>query len=130
MSRSWPALLSVVLSLGAVVGYFSLLRVPAIRNHPALYVLACALAMAIAAVASWRAPRWPNLTALAISAVLLVLGGYFNFVFARVPAAGTTLRVGEAAPDFTLSDATGAPVTLASFRDRTPVVLVFYRGYW
>ncbi len=130
MIRYWPAFLSVFLSLGAVAGYASLLRVPAIRNHPELYLGAFALATTIAAVASWRAARWPNLVALAISAVLLVLGGYFNFVLARVPAAAMALRVGEAAPDFTLPDATGAPITLASFRDRTPVVLVFYRGYW
>jgi peroxiredoxin len=40
------------------------------------------------------------------------------------------LRVGELAPDFTLPDASGAPVSLASFREQKPVVLVFYRGYW
>lgn len=130
MTRYGPALLSLAISLGAVIGYFSLLRVPAIRNHPELYLVAFALATAIAAVASRRVARWPNLAALGISAALLVLGGYFNFVLARLPAAATTLRVGEAAPDFTLPDATGAPVTLASYRDRTPVVLVFYRGSW
>jgi cytochrome oxidase Cu insertion factor (SCO1/SenC/PrrC family) len=64
------------------------------------------------------------------SAALLVLGGYFNFALARIPTTAPALRVGEPAPDFTLPDAAGAPVTLASFRDRTPVVLVFYRGYW
>ena len=63
-------------------------------------------------------------------ALLLILGGYFNFVLARVPATATALRVGEPAPDFTLPDAMGAPVSLASFRDRTPVVVVFYRGSW
>ena len=130
MSHYGPALLSVALSLGAIAGYFSLLRVPFIRNHPVLYLAAFALAAAIAAGASVRAPRWPNVTALALSVALLVLGGYFNFVYARLPAAVTALRVGEAAPDFTLPDGAGAPVTLASFRDRTPVVLVFYRGYW
>ena len=40
--------------------------------------------------------------------VLLILGGCFNFVLARVPATPTVLRVGEPAPDFTLPDATGA----------------------
>jgi AhpC/TSA family len=130
MTRYWPALLSVVLSAGAVAGYVSLLRVPVIRNHPALYVAAFALATAIAALASWRAARWPNLAVLVFSAALLVLGGYFNFVLARIPTTAPVLRVGEPAPDFTLLDAAGAPVTLASFRDRTPVVLVFYRGYW
>jgi len=47
-----------------------------------------------------------------------------------VPATPTVLRVGEPAPGFTLPDAAGAPVSLASFRERVPVVLVFYRGYW
>jgi len=130
MIRYWPALLSVLLSLGAIVGYVAFLRMPAVRNHPELYLVAFALATLIAAAASWRAARWPNIVALALSAVLLVLGGYFNFVLARVPATATALKIGEPAPDFTLADATGASVSLASFRDRTPVVLVFYRGYW
>jgi hypothetical protein len=130
MMRFVPAVLSVVVSLGAAVAYLSLLRVPAIRNHPALYLAGFALGTAIAAAAVWRSARWPNLAALAFSVALLVLGGYFNFVFARLPAASTVLKVGEAAPDFTLPDATGAAVTLAAFRDQRPVVLVFYRGYW
>jgi hypothetical protein len=128
--RYWPALLSVVLSLGAIAGYYALLRVPSIRNHPELYLFVFALATAIAAVASWRVARWPNFVALALSAALLILGGVFNFVLAKIPASPTVLRVGEPAPDFTLPDASGAPVSLAAFRERTPVVLVFYRGYW
>ena len=40
MIRYWPALLSVLLSLGAVAGYYAFLRVPAIRNHPELYLVA------------------------------------------------------------------------------------------
>ena len=130
MMRFVPALLSVAVSLGAAFAYFSFLRVPAIRNHPALYLAGFGLGAAIAAVAVWRSARWPNLAALGLSVALLALGGYFNFVFARLPAAGAVLKVGEAAPDFTLPDATGAAVTLASFRDQRPVVLVFYRGYW
>ena len=130
MSRYWPALLSVVLSLGAIAAYVAFLRVPAVRNHPSLYLAAFALATVIATIASWRAAWWPNLAALVISLALLGLGGYFNFFLAAIPAATPVVRVGEAAPDFTLPDATGAPVTLASFRERAPVVLVFYRGYW
>jgi len=81
-------------------------------------------------VAVWRSARWPNIAALALSVALLILGAYFDFVFARLPAPGAVLKVGEAAPDFTLPDATGAAVTLVSFRGQRPVVLVFYRGYW
>jgi cytochrome oxidase Cu insertion factor (SCO1/SenC/PrrC family) len=130
MIRYWPALLSVLLSLGAIAGYYALLRVPAVRNHPALYLAAFAIAAVIAGAATWHAARWPNFAALGLSVVLLILGGYFNFVLARVPAIPTVLRVGEPAPDFTLPDATGAAVSLASLRERAPVVLVFYRGYW
>ena len=130
MIRYWPALVSVLLSLGAIGIYVAFLRVPAIRNHPELYLVAFAVAVVIAAAATWHATRWPNLVALGLSVVLLVLGGYFNFVLAKIPPAPPLLRVGEPAPDFTLPDPSGAPVSLASFRQQTPVVLVFYRGYW
>ena len=130
MIRHGPALLSVLLSLAAIAGYIAFLRVSTVRNHPELYLVAFAVATVIAGVATWRAARWPNLVALGLSVILLTLGGVFNFVLAKIPATPTVLHVGEPAPDFTLPDAAGAPVSLASFRDRTAVVLVFYRGYW
>ncbi|MFN2454480.1 MAG: peroxiredoxin family protein [Pyrinomonadaceae bacterium] len=40
------------------------------------------------------------------------------------------LKVSELAPDFTLTDTQGRAVTLSAARGKTPVVLVFYRGYW
>ena len=99
-------------------------------NRPALYLAAFALAAALAAYAAWRAPRALNLAALAVSLVLLGLGSWFNFVHAKLPPAATALSVGRPAPDFTLPDAAGQSVALASYRGRTPVVVVFYRGYW
>jgi peroxiredoxin len=38
------------------------------------------------------------------------------------------LKVGEKAPDFSLVDDSGKPVTLSSIKG--PVVIVFYRAYW
>ncbi len=40
------------------------------------------------------------------------------------------VKVGTEAPDFTLEDQDGKPVTLSSYRGKKSVVLVFYRGYW
>lgn len=40
------------------------------------------------------------------------------------------VAVGEMAPDFTLEDQDRNKVTLSEFREKSPVVLVFYRGYW
>jgi|SRR5215813_12896227 len=126
------AVLSLTIAIGAIAAYAFLLGVPIVRNHPEGYVVAFAAATALAVVAVVRARsrRWPAWIALAISSLLLVGGGWFNFVAARVPDTPTALRVGERAPDFTLPDASGRSVSLADYRGKKPVVIVFYRGYW
>jgi len=40
------------------------------------------------------------------------------------------LRVGQMAPDFTLTDAVGKPVSLGALREQGPVIISFYRGAW
>ncbi len=40
----------------------------------------------------------------------------------------TRVALDTTAPDFTLSDFTGSPVTLSDFRGRAHVLLVFNRG--
>ena len=40
------------------------------------------------------------------------------------------VAVGEMAPDFTLESHQGKKITLSEAREKSPVVLVFYRGYW
>ena len=51
----------------------------------------------------------------------------------KVPAAtvsGTTLKVGAKAPDFALPNGDGKLVVLSEYVQKSPVVLVFYRGFW
>jgi hypothetical protein len=125
-------LLSVLVAIGAVAAYVLLFRVAIIRNHPEGYVIAFALATALAALGVARAKgrRWPAWLVLGFMDLLLIAGTWFNFVAARVPGTPTALHLGERAPDFTLPDATGRPVSLADYRGKRPVVIVFYRGYW
>lgn len=40
------------------------------------------------------------------------------------------IKVDQAAPDFTLENMDGTPVSLSDFRGKKSVVLVFYRGQW
>ena len=122
----------MAVAIGAVAAYLLLFRVAIIRNHPEGYVIGFALATALAALGVARAQRrrWPAWLVLGFSALLIIAGAWFNFVAARVPHAPTPLRMGDRAPDFTLPDATGRPVSLADYRGEKPVVLVFYRGYW
>jgi hypothetical protein len=130
MTSGRLAALSIAVAVGAIAVYVLLFRVAAVRNHPEGYVVGFAVATALAALALARARRWYAWLALGLSTLLLLGGAWFNFVAARVPVTPTALRVGEPAPDFTLPDAAGRPVSLADYRGRKAVVLVFYRGYW
>jgi hypothetical protein len=51
----------------------------------------------------------------------------------KLPApapASVTLKVGDRAPDFGLPNGDGKLVLLSEYTARSPVVLIFYRGYW
>ena len=69
----------------------------------------------------------------------------FVFLLVAAPAAGQLgpkdgvgliateierVKVGQAAPDFTLEDVDGKAISLSEFRGKKSLVLVFYRGYW
>ena len=63
-------------------------------------------------------------------ALLISIGLYAN---SRSPIYGqrtSPVAVGEVAPDFTLEDHNGQKVVLSDAPSKSPVVLVFYRGYW
>jgi peroxiredoxin/nucleoside-diphosphate-sugar epimerase len=48
----------------------------------------------------------------------------------RDQGAGKGLNIGDKAPDFTLEDPTGKPITLYEELAKGPVIIVFYRGEW
>ena len=73
--------------------------------------------------------RWPSILAVGESLMtLFFVGALFGLL--RLPPAPEAPPALAAAPDFTLPDQDGNPVTLSSFRGRGPVLLVFYRGFW
>ena len=45
-------------------------------------------------------------------------------------APATSLKLGVKAPDFALPNGDGKMVVLSEYTQRSPVVLVFYRGFW
>lgn len=64
--------------------------------------------------------------------LLFVLTGFIsvNAQQQQIVKSEKPIGIGEVAPDFTLEDENGRPVKLSSSRDKEPVILVFYRGYW
>ena len=64
-----------------------------------------------------------KLIILAASILLFSIGAFGQ----TTPAAPSThLKVGDMAPDFTLTDTAGNPVKLSDFRSKKNVVLAFY----
>jgi hypothetical protein len=123
------AWLAVVLSVGTVVAYVALVQKAMIVIPAAGYLGALAVAVILALGAVVRGRRVVTISALVVTVVLLALGAVFNHML-RVPAGPTAFIVGRPAPDFMLPDSEGKPASLAEYRGRKPVVLVFYRGHW
>jgi hypothetical protein len=78
---------------------------------------------------------------LGVIALLLFVGSVWLFSHARdVPPSSSAPKVGQKAPDFTLTNTSGQPVTLNALLSMPidtstglrpkAVLLVFYRGYW
>ena len=70
------------------------------------------------------------LIALFQTIVLLSVVMAANLQSPTTAARSTPIAVGDIAPDFTLEDRNKNRVTLSDARGKSPVVLVFYRGYW
>jgi AhpC/TSA family len=144
MKRSWNAPIWIGFAV-VVLGLFSypfLFRFPSTRDFPWVSFVGLAIGGALLAVGlarAFRAPqRYRGRIGGSIAAGLAIgLTGFFlyaTFVGARkVPASKGAPQVGFRAPDFTLPDQDGNPVTLSKvLTDSKPraVVLVFYRGFW
>lgn len=139
---SWPAhavWAGLVITLAGLLSYFLYFyQFPVLRDFPLLNLPAVLLGVALAAAGCWRilrrGSRWFS-GALAGAALLLSLAiaGLFCFyVFHlsyQLPEAAAAPSAQAQAPDFTLPDQNGEPVSLSDYRGQK-IVLVFYRGDW
>jgi cytochrome oxidase Cu insertion factor (SCO1/SenC/PrrC family) len=66
---------------------------------------------------------------LLVAGVLVIAAALFVGARMRVPKPQGSFAEGKPAPDFTLNDQDGHPFRLSDQRG-TPIVLIFYRGYW
>jgi hypothetical protein len=150
MRRRWN--LSVwagfLIVLSAMVTYVLVfVRFPATRDFPWATLLIFAVGLALIARGLGRAYCEPQLYRGRIAGpILMSLGvavaGFFCyqvFYFMRqLPPSKGAPRVGQVAPDFTLPDKDGVPITLSKLFDSgaggaggaNGALLIFYRGYW
>ncbi len=97
--------------------------------EPALMLPALALwALAAFTRGSWQSWVFP-LPVVGLCLYLVLREHLTNYRMLGKSLAGGRLGVGQLAPDFSLPDPAGNPVSLASFRGR-PVLLMFAHGDW
>jgi cytochrome oxidase Cu insertion factor (SCO1/SenC/PrrC family) len=70
------------------------------------------------------------LTAFFQTITLLSISMAANLQSPNTSPRSPPIGVGDIAPDFTLEDQSHNKITLSDARGKSPVVLVFYRGYW
>ncbi len=145
---NWPLWAGFLLSLIAFLSYFLVFaRFPATRDFPWANLLLFAAAVALVMLGLRRAfatgrPRRAKIGGAFLTTLSFAILGLFIFavfIFARqLPASQAAPKVGQKAPEFTLADTDGKPVSLADLRTtrdeqgKSPrgVLLIFYRGYW
>ena len=159
---NWPIWAGFLLSVIAFLSYFFVfVSFPVTRDFPWANLLLFALAAALLLVGVRRAfapvkrsqagsppgvadrphPRRSKIVGGILATLSVAIFGFFifsTFIIARLlPASHSAPQVGQKAPDFTLSDTNGKPVSLSEVlaspvNGKLPkgVLLVFYRGYW
>jgi hypothetical protein len=146
---NWPIWAGLLLSIIAFITYpLVFVWFPVTRDFPwanlPLFVLAAAL-LIVGLRRSFATDRARPLRSRIVGSTVAVLSvlvfGLFIFIAfimpRQLPASQGAPQVGQKAPDFTLGDINGKPVSLTELVT-TPVagkpvrgvLLVFYRGYW
>ena len=146
-SLNWPLWAGFLLSLVAFLSYFFVfVRFPVTRDFPWANLLLFATAAALLMVGVRRAfaperrlrSKVAGVVAATLGVAVFGLFVFLTLIMARwIPAAQGAPRVGQKAPEFSLSDTDGRPVSLSELlstpiNGKAPrgVLLVFYRGYW
>jgi hypothetical protein len=120
------ALLGAACAILAPVAYMATVSTPVGgRTGWAMFTtIAAGLTLVLAALLSDRRKR--TIAAAALAAFFALAWTAMFFIALKTPPTSALAT----APDFTLLDEGGHPVSLAQERAKGPVLLVFYRGWW
>jgi hypothetical protein len=146
---NWPLWVGFLLTLGAFLTYFFVfVWFPFTRDFPWANLLLFLLAAVFLLIGARRGfasdrphPTRSKIIASLVGVVSVTIFALFVFTIFVVgrwlPASKGAPQVGQRAPDFTLPDTSGKPVSLnelltSPINGAAPkgVLLVFYRGYW
>ena len=139
-SWNWSLWIGFVFALAAFVSYGLFALFPITRDFPWANLVLFAVGGILLVTGLFRAFGKPQVyRGKILGPILAILGifmfGFFSYVFfyvlRQVPASTGAPRVGQKAPEFTLSDQDGKDVSLQDLANRSKAVaLIFYRGFW
>jgi drug/metabolite transporter (DMT)-like permease len=139
-SWNWSLWTGFLLALAGFFSYTFFAQFPVTRDFPWANFLLFAIGGILLVLGLFRAFGKPKVyRGKILGPILAVLGicmfGFFSYVFfyvlRQVPASTGAPRVGEKAPEFTLSDQDGKDVSLHDLTSKSKAVaLIFYRGFW
>jgi hypothetical protein len=140
----WAGFLLMLLAVLSNALFF--IGVPGQQALPWLSLLLSVIALVFVVLGLKRVFGQPpvyrgKVSAVILSIVSLLLFGFGLIAFysgRHIPAAAGAPRVGEKAPEFSLADSDGKPVSLSQLLSgpaagsphQKGILLVFYRGYW
>jgi AhpC/TSA family len=139
-NRNWSLWIGFLLVLAGFLSYTFFAQFPITRDFPWANFLLFAVGGILLVLGLFRAfgkPQvyrgkifGPILATLGIS--MFVLFSYiFFYELRQVPPSTGAPRVGQKAPDFTLSNQDGKQVSLSDLVGQSKAVaLIFYRGFW
>jgi hypothetical protein len=139
---NWALWIGFVVSLGAFFSFEFFARFPLTRDFPWANLLLFAIGGILLVVGLVRAFGRPSvyrgkIFGPILALVSLLVFGVFSYVFfyvvRQLPASAAAPRLGDKAPDFTLPDQNGKPVSLQEILGSSgtrAALLIFYRGYW
>lgn len=144
---NWQLWAGFVLTLFSFLSYpFLFIDYPVLRDFPWLNLILFAFALVLLILGLRRAFRpgrksLSKISAVAVTTLGVLIMAFFIFIAfieaRRLPASARAPQVGQKAPEFSVTDISNKPVTLAALltqpiNNRPPkgVLLIFYRGYW
>jgi hypothetical protein len=136
---NWPIWVGFVVAIGGLFSYEFFVQFPVTRDFPWANLLLFGIGAVLLLIGLFRAFGRPQLYRGKIFGsifvvIALLLFAFFSYeifyVLKQLPLSAQAPRLGEKAPEFSLSDQNGKQVALSDLLSPNGVVLIFYRGHW
>jgi len=139
-NSNWSLWIGFLFVLAGFLSYAFFAQFPITRDFPWANLLLFAVGGILLVLGLFRALGKPQIyrgkiSGLILAALGISIFGLFSYIFfyqlRQVPLSTAAPRVGQKAPEFTLSNQDGKEVSLSDLVGRSKAVaLIFYRGFW